>query len=512
MQMNSQRVLTTIAGCFASAWFQLFARGRNYSTTKVKFLRAEHRFHLFLRKLLLYCYGTEKSLIDSLPRVVKVFAITVLEAYLDRCYRRATALILKHAEKRQPQTPTGSGVSIYCGTLGPGGTERQILNSAISLRENDINCEVFCTNLSTKANRFFLNDLRVLDVTVSEITRINWEKELLRDSPSCGLDSDTIELFRQLPRDFYQIADFIAAMSTSKPRIVHCWLDDINVKAGLAAVFLGVEKIIISTRSVSPKNFLLFQPYMKTIYQELLACPNVSIVNNSLAGAEDYADWLKLEDKRIDVIYNGIDFGAFDRLLKEQLRTHYRQQLGIDEEDKVVGGVFRLSEEKRPLLWLQVALQMLKDHGNLKFVVVGDGPLRESMQNEIDAQGHTENILLLGHRNEAQEILSVFDLFFLSSRKEGLPNVLLEAQAMGVPVASFRAGGAPETYEINQSGILLFEEDPESVARELSRRLFDENWLDNASKSGPVFVNERFSIPLMYRALSKIYERVGKLS
>lgn len=485
-----------VIGLIASSYFQIFERGTSKGNLKHTFVKAELDFHLALRRILVASYGSEVPQDNSyfFKRIILSSVVKPLEIYLDRTYRRAAEKILSAS----PIFPVSvrehkQEVLLLAGTLGPGGTERQLVNTATGLKSRHVSCEVLCTNLDSDVNRFFMPELVDQGINVSAVVKNNWDSKKIDLSASEELKSFFNSTFREFPRDLFQVGDFILELNARKPRVVHTWLDDTNIKGGLAAAIVGVEKIVLCTRSVSPKNFLLFQPYMRSVYRALLAQPNVTLINNSRAGARDYAAWLGIDEKEIEVVYNGYNFDIFNKLPKQQLRRFYRQQFKSSDEEQIVGGIFRLSEEKQPLLWLDVAIAMLQQKSSLKFVIIGDGPLREIMGTKISFLNLSDKILMLGHRSEALQILPSFDLFFLASRKEGLPNVLIESQATGVPVISFDAGGAAETYSPGSTGVLLDANGAHDIATQALALLSDRRWLIKASGDAPDFVETRFA-------------------
>ena len=117
---------------------------------------------------------------------------------------------------------------------------------------------------------------------------------------------------------------------------------------------------------------------MDPAYRVLAQLPNVTIINNSRAGADDYADWIGIPRDRIRVVHNGVDFGARGRLSASDC-VDLRASLRIPEGSFVVGGVFRLEEEKRPILWVQTAALLAAQVPNMHFVIFGQGRMRDAV-------------------------------------------------------------------------------------------------------------------------------------
>jgi glycosyltransferase involved in cell wall biosynthesis len=137
-------------------------------------------------------------------------------------------------------------------------------------------------------------------------------------------------------------------------------------------------RVVISGRNINPSHFALHQPYMDPAYRILAQLPSVTIINNSRAGADDYADWIGIPRDRIRVVYTGVDFGDRSRLSPSECAA-LRTVLKIPEGRFLIGGVFRLEEEKRPILWVQTAALLARQVPNMHFVMFGQGRMQDAV-------------------------------------------------------------------------------------------------------------------------------------
>ena len=120
------------------------------------------------------------------------------------------------------------------------------------------------------------------------------------------------------------------------------------------------------------------------------------------------------------------------------------------------------------------------------------------------AVGLEDCIHFPGQRESLQKILHVLDVFVLTSRSEGLPNVLIESQAAGVPVVAFDVGGIKETLKQGKTGFLVAERSAQAIAQQVSAVLSQPDWMVNASRTAEKFVRERFSLDSMGRELVRV--------
>jgi glycosyltransferase involved in cell wall biosynthesis len=307
------------------------------------------------------------------------------------------------------------------------------------------------------------------------------------------------------PELLADIAALYREFRLRQPEIVHAWLDWSNTRAGVAAALAGVPRILISGRNLSPTHFNLYQPYMDPAYAALCELANVVLVNNSRAGADDYAKWLGLRPERIRVIHNAVDFGDRRRSSPEEIAA-LRHELRIPPAAPVVGSAFRFEEEKRPLFWLEVAAIIARRVPEARFVLFGQGSMRPRIVEAANRLGLRDRLLLPGVRQDVLSAISLFDVFVLTSAGEGLPNVLLEAQWVGTPVVTTDVGGAREAICNGRTGFLGPSEDAAEVAAMACRILADPDFRARAAVAGPAFVRRRFN---MHRMLDETLSAYG---
>jgi len=171
------------------------------------------------------------------------------------------------------------------------------------------------------------------------------------------------------------------------------------------------------------------------------------------------------DDKTVARIPNGIN--CYDDYNPEKFdRETERQKLGIGEKDTAVFFIGRLSEEKNPDVFLEVAEKVSSKQKNsdvkTKFFVIGDGQMRgvvEKMVRKIDSP----DVTYLGYKAYVGSYLSAADIFVLPSSVEGFPLSILEAMAMKVVVVASRVGAVPDVIESGKNGIIVRPGDAEEM-------------------------------------------------
>ena len=412
--------------------------------------------------------------------------------------------VFKHMLRNRPASvqPVSGRIVLVCGNLAPGGAERQVTYTLQGLAARRLDVSLLCHHLAPVGGHrydFYLPQVEAAGVSAREVSR------RVGVGDSADMPSGLKEVARLLPPALAaDIANLCHEFRELRPEVVHTWLDWDNVRGGLAAALAGVPRVVVSGRNINPSNFALYQPYMDPAYRVLAGLPNVTLINNSRAGADDYADWLGIPSERIGVVHNAVDFAGRNRLPPEG-RAALRASLRIPEDAFLVGGVFRLEAEKRPLLWVETAALLARQVPNMHFVIFGQGSMRDELLRAAERQEIAGRLTLAGVTSDVLSAMSIMDVFLLASFGEGLPNVLLEAQWVGTPVVLTDVGGAKEAVEPGVTGWPI----PTNLAWELATKikwLFDNvAILEAARRRGPEWVRDQFGVDRMLADTLKAY-------
>jgi glycosyltransferase involved in cell wall biosynthesis len=208
------------------------------------------------------------------------------------------------------------------------------------------------------------------------------------------------------------------------------------------------------------------------------------------------------EPRKLRVIPNGVDIERFRR--DEASRRELRQELGISADAWVIGSVGRLAPEKDHALLLRAAAPLLSERCQL--VVCGDGSELGRLQELAGALAVSRFVRLLGARTDVGRVLSAFDAFALSSRTEGLPLVVPEAMAAGLPVIATAVGGLPAVVEDGVTGRLVPPGDVEALRGALRELASDPARARRMGEAGRHAADRRFSGQRMVDDYLALYE------
>jgi glycosyltransferase involved in cell wall biosynthesis len=177
------------------------------------------------------------------------------------------------------------------------------------------------------------------------------------------------------------------------------------------------------------------------------------------------------EPERIVVIPLGLDLAPF--LGAAVQAGHLRAELGLSQKTPLVGLVGRLVSIKGVDLFLRAAALLHQRIPEVRFVIAGDGPEREALEEQAAGLGLARALRFLGWRHDLPALYADLDLLALSSRNEGTPVCLLEAMAAGVPVVAPAVGGVPDLVQDRLSGRLTPPGDAGGLAAAMAELLAD---------------------------------------
>jgi glycosyltransferase involved in cell wall biosynthesis len=178
-------------------------------------------------------------------------------------------------------------------------------------------------------------------------------------------------------------------------------------------------------------------------------------------------------------------------------------------DEPQVGMVGRLSWPKDPLTFIRAAADVHGEWPKARFVLVGDGELREECMNLLRRQGSGEYVRILGHREDAAELMARFDVCVLCSYWEGMPYSLLESMALGKAVVAPGVPGCADLVTDGVTGLLFPAGDAAALARAIVRLLREPGLRDALGAAARRRAEERHSADRWIRSIEGLYAGVG---
>jgi glycosyltransferase involved in cell wall biosynthesis len=168
------------------------------------------------------------------------------------------------------------------------------------------------------------------------------------------------------------------------------------------------------------------------------------------------------DQSRLCTVHSGVDIRKFENIKTENF---LRKRYGITQNTKLIGNTSALADHKDYYTFIDTATRVHDTIPDTHFFIIGDGPLRASLEAYSKAVGAEHFITFTGFLEDVEKALFSLDLFLFTSKTEGLGTSVLDAMAAGVPIVSTRAGGIPEMIEHSKNGLLCPVADSECLAK-----------------------------------------------
>ena len=183
-----------------------------------------------------------------------------------------------------------------------------------------------------------------------------------------------------------------------------------------------------------------------------------------------------------------------------------RHELGLPPSSKYIGIVGRLSPEKRHDLFLEMAAELASRDSDVRFLIVGHGPLLDDLQRLANRLEIADRVAFLGHRSDMHRVYAALNVLVLCSDTEGMPNVVLEAFAYGRPVVATRVGGVPEVVSEAENGLIVPPGQRAALVEAVRSILNDADLECRLGRRGRRTIEERFDFRRRTQALEALYE------
>ncbi|MFH1864618.1 MAG: glycosyltransferase [Candidatus Eisenbacteria bacterium] len=336
------------------------------------------------------------------------------------------------------------------------------------------------------------------------------EGSLMSDARSRGI---VVRVLPNMVREISPLKDILMLMQLTRLLrrerfdIVHTHCSKAGILGRVAARFAGVPHITHTHHGWS------FHDRMHPVLKRLF-----------VAAERSLGPWthpmISVSDKTTEVgLEAGIGSRSDYRLIRSgiPLRRYHpdggrgrvvRREMGIPADHVVVCSVGRLTPQKNPMDFVKLAATLLDGHENLTFLYVGDGPMRASVEEAAEAACVGDRLRLLGVRDDVPDLLRASDVFVLTSLWEGLPRVVLQALASGVPVLAYDTAGIAEVVVEGKNGHLVPRGSVEEMASRLTDLVEDAGRRAAMSRSAAEEFDRAFSESQMILDLENLYDEM----
>ena len=359
-----------------------------------------------------------------------------------------------------------------------------------------------------------LNKRDCYEVELATGPSIGPEGSLIEEAKEKGIKLMIIPHMRReinFFRDLLAFIELYLLIRKGKYTIVHTHSSKAGILGRLAARIAGVKIIV---HSIHGLPFYVYQNgFLNSFYilcEKFAALFTGRLISVCETMARKAIIVGVAKPEKFMTIYSGIELDGF---LNSGISISEKQkELNLDPSARVVGSISRLFDLKGHNYLLEAASRVVEVLPETKFLLVGDGILRERLMRQAEDLKMRDNIIFTGlvERKEVPKLISVMDMVVHTSLREGLPRVLPEALAMAKPVIAFEIDGIAEIIRDGENGYLIPPKDSEKLAQSIIHLLNDREKARRMGEAGRDMVDPAFRLEVMLERISEVYEQLIK--
>jgi glycosyltransferase involved in cell wall biosynthesis len=308
---------------------------------------------------------------------------------------------------------------------------------------------------------------------------------------------EAIALKLNFPNLRQSVQEVVSHLRRVNASVLICHLYKPNLVGWLAARRVGIPFVCVSRGwTWATLRVRLYEIMDRAV---LRAADRVVCVSEAQAVK---VHWARVQPERISVIHNAISRDRFTS--RDESARAEIEALFPAPKKFIVGAAGRLSPEKGFADLIDAAAEVIRQKPDTGFVIFGDGPLRHSLQDRIHRAKLDDSFVLVPFRDDLDDLMPALDALALSSLTEGLPNVVLEASAAGVPVVATAVGGTGEIIKDGVTGYLVPPAQALTMAERLLRLANDADARKQMGEAARERVRRKFS----FESQSQSYQRL----
>jgi glycosyltransferase involved in cell wall biosynthesis len=290
--------------------------------------------------------------------------------------------------------------------------------------------------------------------------------------------------------------------------IVHTHATKPGILGSIAAQIAGVPIIIhgldVNALEVSDSKFINI---VKIFLEKMISKFIDAYISVSEIVSQKYLKYGIGKKAKYFTVRSGIELNKFLHAREDMDIRQKWQEFGIDGEDFIIGNVGRLAESKGHQFLFQAIKKILEIRKNqpIKLLVIGEGKEKEKLIKYAKELNLEKNVIFTGYRKDVEKLMALMDIFVLTSLREGLPRVLVQAAAVGMPLVAFNIDGIPEIIKDNYNGFLVNPRDIEQLTNRIIKYMDNEELVLFHGQKGRELVKGKWSIEDMVKKTNQIY-------
>lgn len=371
------------------------------------------------------------------------------------------------------------------------------------------------TTIDMAVRFLLLNQLLYLKEKGYEVSAICSPGRWIPEIETAGIPVKAVDMKRRISplADLVALWQLFSYFRKEGFVIVHAHTPKAGFMGQLAAKFAGVPVIVRTLHGFYFHDGM--HPAVRNFFaglEKIAALCSDSILSQNSEDIEIAIREGICEEERIKYLGNGIDITLFDpRRISAEEVTLKRREIGIRKNERVVGIVGRLVEEKGYLEFFQAARIIKAKMPNIKFLVVGpiEKEKRDALSPDIAKDyGLGDDVIFLGMRRDMPQLYAMMDVFVLPSHREGFPRTLMEASAMAKSVVATDIRGCREVVRDGETGILVPVKDADALAEAILGLLQDPETAKKMGQAGRRRAEEFFDERKVFQRVEAEYDRL----
>lgn len=362
----------------------------------------------------------------------------------------------------------------------------------------------------------------VQNVTLREIKLYDPDK--VRPVLICQNEGPLTDAARQSGADVYCVPTLVREISPLKdiqslikisrliksvrPDVVHTHSSKTGIIGRIAARIAGVPVVVHTVHGFAfpfaRSKIVKFTFYLLE-YIGKFFCDAVIVLNDT--DKEIAIKLLKFPEHKVHLIPNGVDLKVYGNFEKEHRSLTREKELSVNDDETVcIGMVGRLWEQKNPFCLALAAREVIKSaEGRAHFFFIGDGELRDDLEEFVRSEGIQEYVTILGWRDDVPALLGALDIFVLPSRWEGMPLAILEAMASRVPVIVSDIPGNNDLVAHGVDGLIFESENSLQLADRILQLIMDPGFRRQLGENARAKVVNHYQLSTRQQKVLDVY-------
>ena len=349
---------------------------------------------------------------------------------------------------------------------------------------------------------------------VDLITGEEFDKNILNKVKNNNFNTIQIKGLKWKLNFFYDpivLLKLIKLLKKNRYDIIHTHTTKAGILGRIASHIAGVPVIIHGLHGSTFQafnsgllNWLLF------LFERLTGRFTDAYISVSNVLSEKYIEKGIGKKENYYTVHSGMELETFYNVREKNNYRKKQGELGINSKHFVIGNVARLETRKGHKFLLDALKKIIEDRKgcHLKLLIIGEGQDREGLVSYVKKLDLEDKVIFTGYRKNIEELMALMDIFVLTSLREGLPRVLVQAAAVGIPSVAFNVDGVSEIIKDNYNGFLVRPRDVGQLTNRIIKYVDNKELIELHGKNGRNFVNGKWSVEDMVNKVDEIYQNL----